>query len=73
LREESLLVFCFEHGGILRFTQNDDQETFSATSEDAGYNKSRTNNRDADKAAGTLEHSHEPRSVPDVKKRLLTR
>jgi hypothetical protein len=31
LREESLLVFCFQSGGILRFAQNDNQSTNSAT------------------------------------------
>jgi len=29
--EESLLSFCFESGGILRFAQNDNSGTFSAT------------------------------------------
>src|SRR3981189_2924204 len=31
LREESLLVFCFQSGGILRFAQNDKRSTISAT------------------------------------------
>jgi hypothetical protein len=29
--EESLLDFCFEPGGILRFAQNDNQSTFPQT------------------------------------------
>jgi hypothetical protein len=33
LREESLLVFCFQSGGILRFAQNDNQSTISPTCE----------------------------------------
>jgi hypothetical protein len=31
LREESLLVFGFESGGIPRFARNENQSTFSAT------------------------------------------
>jgi len=31
LREESLLVFCFQSGGILRFAQHDKRSTISAT------------------------------------------
>jgi hypothetical protein len=36
LREESLLVFCFDLRGILRFAQNDEQRTFSAACLAAG-------------------------------------
>src|SRR6267378_1726531 len=38
LREESLLVFCFQSGGILRFAQNDNQSTISATCEACATN-----------------------------------
>jgi hypothetical protein len=34
--EESLLVFCLESGGILRFARNDNQSIFSATCLAAG-------------------------------------
>jgi len=65
LREESLLVFCFQSGGILRFAQNDNRSTISATCLAAGSSTEEFSHRlESSTLSGCTVRFRKPRRRP---------